>query len=218
MLQVKNWEVAFLERSIIASGNPMTVGDIDTRYNEKDEVSVKKYQDGKGRGTKLGSVEKGSGHDNFLCGIQVTFEVKFPQYWTPESQRYHWWNIVSSQSKMHRLTTMGKTEDFYGMFNKYVDKETIDRVKTYIDTYNMLQIVRSNGPDIQEKRYEAFMKALSNLPMGFEMVETVQLSYLQLKTIVSQRKNHRLKEDWQEFCRWAIEDLPQFSELTGLTL
>lgn len=137
----------------------------------------------------------------------------YPQYWTPESQRYHWWNILSSQSKMHRLTAMGKDERFEGMFNKYVDKRVIKISKDFIDNYNSLY---ENGktPD-KETQYSVFMKCISNLPMGFEMWEIVQCSYLQLKTIYFQRRNHKLQEDWGAFCDW-YETLPMFKELIGI--
>ena len=47
------------------------------------------------------------------------------------------------------------------------------------------------------------------------MWETVQCSYLQLKTIYFQRRNHKLKEDWVTFCDWC-ETLPMFKELVGI--
>ena len=58
-----------------------------------------------------------------------------------------------------------------------------------------------------EKKYFLFMKIISNLPMGYEMWETITTNYLQLKTIYKQRKNHKLKEDWGAFCA-MIENLP----------
>lgn len=70
MLTIKNTEVFGLERAIKASGNPITVGEINTisimtteqYYNgdeNKDSIRAK----------KLGSTESGEGHDNFLKGI-----------------------------------------------------------------------------------------------------------------------------------------------------
>lgn len=214
MLTIKNTEVFGLERAIKASGNPMTIGEIDTIST----MTTEQYFDGDEnrdsiRAKKLGSTKSGEGHDNFLKGIQVTFDIMYPQYWTPESQRYTWWNIISSQSKMHRLTAMGKDEKFEGMFNKYVDERVIKISKELIDEYNSLYINKKT-PD-KETQYTAFMKCVSNLPMGFEMWETVQCSYLQLKTIYFQRRNHKLQEDWGAFCDWC-ESLPMFKELIGI--
>jgi hypothetical protein len=214
MLEIKNIEVHGLERSLAASGNPMSLGEIYTiRKNRNDYVNfIKPYEEVDHlkneliRGKKLGQAKSGSGHDNFLKGIIVQFDVKYPQYWTPEAQRYHWLDIISSQSKMHRLTTAGNNAEFYEMFNKYVNPEIIDIVQRYCNLYN--------GAESAEEKYDWFMKALSNLPMGYEMWETLSTNYLQLKTIYHQRKNHRLREDWGAFIKMCKE-LPLFLELIG---
>lgn len=210
MLEIKDVEVHGLYRSINASGNPMTVGAIDTSRN-LNQLGVA-AGDALKRGKKLGSAHPGSGHDNFLKGIIVQFNIKYPQYWTPEAQRYHWLDIVSSQSKMHRLTTAGSKLEFHSMFNQYVDHGVIDIVQKYVELYN------NSVPELscmKDEKYYYFMKALSNLPMGYEMWESLSTNYLQLKTIYKQRKNHKLKEDWSVFCKMC-EELPFFKELTGL--
>jgi len=210
MLEIYNVEMHGLERSIKASGNPMTLGKIHTKVRDHHSIDVPTENDMK-RGRNLGSTNSGEGHDNYLKGIIVQFDVKYPQYWTPEAQRYNWLNIVSSQSKMHRLTTAGSKEEFISMFNKYVDDEVIKNVQEYILSYNNKQ--SKEGMNLQESQYFWFMKALSNLPMGYEMYETLTTNYLQLKTIYSQRKNHKLKEDWGAFINMCNE-LPYFLELT----
>jgi len=199
MLEIKNIQVFSLDRASLAAGNPMTTGEINT-------IKPLSIEDSK-RFNKLGKAASGSGHDNFLKGIIVQFDVKYPQYWTSEAQRYHWLEIISSQSKMHRLTLAASNEDFSFYFNKYVDKEAISRVQMYIVAYN--DALKANDFD---NTYLFFMKALSNLPMGYEMWETVTTNYLQLKTIYKQRKNHKLKEDWGAFCN-MIEKLPRFIDL-----
>lgn len=198
MLQIRNIEVYGLDKSIVASGNPMSTGEINSsrQFEMNDLERIK----------RLGMALSGSGHDNALKGIIVQFDVKYPQYWTPEAQRYHWLDIVSSQSKMHRLTTCGKSEDFFKMFNKYVDESVIANVQNYIKSYN--------EAETPEAKYGFFMKALSNLPMGYEMWETISTNYLQLKTVYKQRKNHKLKEDWGPFCDMC-RNLPLFLKMIG---
>lgn len=202
MLEIKHVHVYGLKRSMVASGNPMLVGEIDT-YIPEDALVVPPIHD---RAKKLGTAKPGSGHDNYLKGIIVQFDVKYPQYWTPEYQRYKFESIISSQSKMHRLTTAASNSEFYGMFNKYVNPEIIQIVQSYCNLYN--------GAESTEEKYEWFMKALSNLPMGYEMWMTCSSNYLSLKTIYNQRKNHKLKEDWGAFITMC-EELPMFLELTG---
>jgi hypothetical protein len=82
MLKIENVEVSGIKSSIIASGYPMT-SDNDSNYDEK-------------RAIKLGKVKSGSGHDCFLKGIIVSCDIIFPEYWSPQFQRYHFVDIISS--------------------------------------------------------------------------------------------------------------------------
>ena len=208
MLKIKNIEVVGLQRSLLASGNAMTVGEINTKLSRY-EPNIDGWDNIMKRGKNLGSAKPNSGHDHYLCGIDVYMDIKYPLYWSPEAQRYHWFEILTSQSTMHKLTTAGSNEDFYSMFNKYVDNETIHNIQNYINNYN------ATDPTDHETRYYYFMKARSNLPSGYEMWMTVKTNYLQLKTMYSQRKNHKLKEDWNAFITMC-DELPMFKELTGV--
>lgn len=64
-----------------------------------------------------------------------------------------------------------------------------------------------------EKKYEKYMEIISNCPMGLELWCHCTTNYEQLATIYKQRKNHKLKEDWGEFCNW-IENLPYSKLIT----
>jgi len=222
MLEIKNIEVVGLERSLKASGNAMTLDEINTK-----EYLVREHD--VSRGKSLGQAKQGSGHDHYLAGIDVYMDIKYPLYWSPEAQRYHWFEIITSQSTMHRLMTAGRDSTFFRMFNKYVDLDSIAKVHDYIQKYNFLcEFIISEEdtlyyhPDdehrytydvLEEEKYYYFMKARSNLPSGYEMWMTVKTNYLQLKTMYLQRKNHKLKEDWSAFITMC-EELPMFLELT----
>lgn len=204
MLKIKNVRVYGLEESIIASGYPMIAAEID----DMDELVVED-NDIK-RSIKLGTVPTGTGHDNFLKGITVHFDVTYPNYWTPQFQRYHFADIVSSTSKMHRLTKMNVKE----CCNEYVDDVVIDNLNEWIDLYNdmvenKMDTFNLNGNSMS--KYQVYMKIISNCPMGLEQTMRVTTSYLQLKTIYLQRRHHKLKEDWGNFCDW-VETLPKFKE------
>lgn len=192
MLRVENVEVNGLESAIRASGYPMEMDISPT-------IGFKSMD----RAERLGRAEPGSGHDCFLKGITVTFDVIFPEYWSPQFQRYHFADIVSSQSKMHRITKFDILENC----NKYVDKSIIENVEMYKNHFN-----EEADPD---KKYYYFMKIISNLPMGFEKRMRVVTNYLQLKSIYLQRCNHKLREDWGAFCDWILT-LPKFKNLTGV--
>lgn len=147
-------------------------------------------------------------HHNFMTGIRVSFDIVYPNYISPEMQRYHWFDIVTSSSKMHRITKM----DFDKCCNEYVTQETKDNMKKYIKEYNDLanMIVPSSVEytDRHSKEmYKAFMKVISNCPQGVELFMRVSTNYMQLQTMYNQRKNHKLREDWGNFCKF-VEGLP----------
>ena len=189
MLEISNWKVYDLEESINACRYSMM-------ENIPEHIDFNKSLE---RAIKLAKCPTGSGECNFLSGIRVAYDIKYPQYISPEIQRYHFNQIVTSQSKMHKLQSF-KPESY----NKYVDKEAIDNVETYLNNYNNAKTF--------EDRYYYWMKALSNCPLGLELTMRCTTNYLQLRTIYHQRKHHKLKEDWGAYCEW-IKSLPYSKEL-----
>ena len=157
----------------------------------------------------LGKSAIGSGHDNFLNGIIVQFDLTFSNKAWPEMQRYHFMDFVSSQSTMHRITQFKlKTQ-----CNKYVDSRIIDIVQEKIDEYNRLKELdkESRSDSRTGLLKQLYLEILYNIPSGFELTAGMTTNYRQLKTIYHQRKTHRLPE-WREFCAW-IETLPKFKEI-----
>lgn len=216
-MEIKNVKVAFLEESIIRSGYPMQFGEPKDLYYGDGYIDPDAKSDSdKKRADKLSNTPVGSGHNNFLKGIIVQFDLKYPQYFTPQLQRYHWIDIISSQSKMHRLTSV---ENIGESCNKYVLPDVYDIVNELIFNYNSLKEedypvhMLSYGKNISSKQ-EMFQYIISNLPMGYEMWMGVSTNYLQLKTIYNQRKNHKLKDDWGYFCDW-IKTLPMSELIIG---
>ena len=90
-MRIKNVKIYGLEESILRSRYPMQIGE----PNSLIEVSpVEKDYD---RAYKLANSPIGSGHNNFLKGIIVQFDLQYPEYFSPQLQRYHWIDIVSSK-------------------------------------------------------------------------------------------------------------------------
>lgn len=207
--EISNVEVYDLEKSVIASRNAMRL--------ELPDYTNEEFEDSLERAKKL--VKESKEHktvhcfDNFLTGIRVSFDIVYPQYWTPEAQRYHFLDIVTSSSKMHRLSFM-RAED---CCNKWVSNDAINNLQRFIDEYNNLV----NGREHFMKRLgqewyaqlieENFMKMVANCPMGLMLFERLSTNYKQLQTIYFQRRNHKLPE-WRKFCRW-IETLPYAKQL-----
>ena len=217
MLEITNIKVYDLKESVIASGNAMRL--------EPVEYTDEEFNKGIERMKKLVKASKTTDvhcHDNALTGIRVSFDIKYPQYWSMEFQRYHFADIITSSSKMHRLLKMNLDESC----NKYVKEETINSLEEDIDKYNtilegyeetyplvfQLRNEKIKTTNKNEALYYQWMIILSNCPLGLELFMRVSTNYKQLQTIYHQRKNHKLKEDWGAFCK-MIEELPYAKEL-----
>ena len=182
---VNNVEVYGLNRSIKASKYPMAV---DTEQCTADITD---------RTKTLACCPKGTGHDQFLTGIIVQFDLTLSiKAWT-EAERYHFLDFVSSQSTMHRIAEL----DIDEQCNEYVTEATKQEVQRLKDIYNA------------DKTPENYLNLLYNVPTGFRLTARMTTNYRQLKTIYAQRKNHRLPE-WRKFCGW-IELLPHSEFITG---
>ena len=138
----------------------------------------------------LATCEKGTGHDNWLNGVVVQFDLTYTvKAWT-EAERYHFLDFVSSQSSMHRIAQF----DLDTQYDEHTDRRIIEIVKELRDRYN-------ETGDVED-----YLRLLMSNPCGFQLTAGMTTNYRQLKTIYAQRRNHRLPE-WREFCAW-IETLP----------
>lgn len=163
---------------------------------------------------KLAQAERGSGHDNWLKGVIVQFDLTFTNKAWPEAERYHWFDFVSSQSTMHRITKF----DLDNAYIHYVDERIIAIMKEKVAEYNelcsrSLPATCAELDALEEAKKEKYLEVLYNNPAGFKLTAGMTTNYLQLKTIYAQRKTHRLPE-WRCFCKW-IETLPMSELITG---
>ena len=182
---INNCKVYGLEDSVKASKYPMSV---DTNKCTGEITERTKI---------LAGCVTGTGHDQFLTGIVVQFDLTMTiKAWT-EAERYHFLDFVSSQSTMHRIAKF----DIDDQCNEWVEFEIKEILKELVADYN-----RNQTP-------ENYLRVLYNIPVGFRLTARMTTNYRQLKTIYQQRKNHRLPE-WRSFCAW-IETLPEAYLITG---
>ena len=196
---ISNAKVYGLEESIKRAKYPMST-DI-TKLNSELTSGIR----------ALGNSERGSGHDNFLNGVVVQFDLTFTvKAWT-EMQRYHFVDFVSSQSTMHRITKFDLDEAYC----KYVDPRIVAIMKEKIAEYNALgdydMLDAKLKTEMDDAKKNKYLEILYSNPCGFKLTAGLTTNYRQLKTIYHQRKSHRLPE-WREFCAW-VETLPMFKEL-----
>ena len=200
---VSNVNIYGLEESVRGSKFPMAtdLSKIST------EVTERTYQ--------LASTPTGSGHDNFLNGVIVQFDLTFTNKVWVEAERYHFLDFVSSQSTMHRITKF----DLDKAYIEYTDPRIIEIMKEKTKEYNDLQdeikTLRNEGKDVSTLRdlsNQKYLEILYSNPAGFRLTARMTTNYRQLKTIYQQRRTHRLPE-WRAFCAW-LETLPYAEFIT----
>lgn len=191
-MRITKLELTGFNNSLLASGYPMVSDYEEYRLSEFPVEGDKHYK----RAKALAQTAIGEGHDNFLSGIVVTFDLTASIKFWVEFERYHFAQIVSSQSTMHRLANMKLAQSM----NRNVDPIIINRLKDLQDKYNTT------------KTKEDEMALLYSCPVGLELTARVVTNYRQLKTMYEQRHNHKLLE-WRKFCNWMVDDLYYFKEL-----
>ncbi len=198
---INNVEIFGFESSIRGSKYPMAV-DLE-KLN--DDISQRTYT--------LANATIGSGHDNFLNGIIVQFDLTFSNKAWVEAERYHFLDFISSQSTMHRITKFNLDNAYIS----YVDVRMIEIMQEKIKAYNQLESEQKKEMNVslqdREKLKQKYLEILYSNPCGFRITARMTTNYRQLKTIYKQRKDHRLPE-WRIFCAW-LKTLPYAQFITG---
>ena len=221
-MEIKNTRVYGLEETALASGLPMRIEEYDenTFAQEAAALFTGDKNEGFKRLKKLAKPPTIEGHACALKGIIVQTDITAPQYFWLQFERYHFQDTISSQSTMHRITSMGLEQQM----NEYVMPEAIDLLQTLVDLYNNFDDVDDINRILADKycytkklkdKKEFFQVVVSNIPEGIQLTRRVNLNYLQLINMYRQRKNHKLME-WKEvFCPW-VRTLPEFDYIFGL--
>ena len=148
-------------------------------------------------------IKAGNEHCKFLRQIQVWADFEMPLYWWSEFDTYKF-NTKNSCSTMHKLFNSKKEielDDFV------YSKEDINTLNFIIRELNSLR-----KRYLETKDFNYVIRGKRLLPTSFKQKRTVNTNYAELMNIYNQRKNHRLKEEWQDvFCKWC-EELPYFKE------
>lgn len=208
-MKIENVKVYDLDESLAAARYPMItdLSAMDLATPDQIEKSMK-------RGEQLAHA-KGGGHDQFLTGIRVAFDLTFSNKAWVEAERYRFLEFVSSQSTMHRITKFNLSEQY----NEYVDKRVIEIMQEKLAYYKAIEIEYKETPEedkdnrerLQKIMKQKYLELLYTNPAGFELTARMTTNYRCLKNIYQQRKNHRLPE-WCKFCEW-VETLPYAKEL-----
>ena len=207
-MNISNTRVYGIAESIYASGYPMmdsppteeefaiAVSEINTAIEAKKQ-GFTIYNKHIERMKNLGSSKLGSGHGQALIGCIVQFDLCIPVKVWVEAQRYHFLDFVSSMSTMHKIKDFKLTSD--GM-DASVDQRIIDILNEKQEQYNA------------NPTSDNLLELLMNVPVGMNLTARMTTNYAQIKTMISQRKTHRLPH-WHIFCNWG-NALPMYKEMT----
>ena len=208
MASIENVQIFGLDETIFRSGYPMlseaptaevfrdTVAEIRTAREGGDlsNLHIK-------RAIGLANA-KGGGHDQFLAGITVAFDMTLSNKAWVEAERYRFLTFISSMSTMHRVAFF----KIGASCNPQTSRESIATAEALQEVYNNLDATAE-----PQRKKEAYLELLYALPAGFELMAGMITNYRCLRNIYEQRRNHRLP-DWQVVCDW-IESLPLAGEL-----
>ena len=199
---ISNVNVYDLEETLVASGYAM-VDDYDAQAVRSEILSLRvgqvigTFEEDRHykRALKLTKAPLNSGHVSWAKGVVVNMDITFTNKAWIELQRYHFIDIITGQSCMHRISKF----DLDKAFNEYVDPHIIIHLKAIQKEY------------LDNPTPENYLKLLYSTPSGILLTGRVTTNYLQLMNIYQQRHNHRLPE-WRQFTQELLE-LPMFKEL-----
>lgn len=155
-------------------------------------------------------INAGTEHCKFMRQIQVWVDISAPRYWWSEFDTYKIGTSANSTSTMHKLFDK-KSVVTIDMFEVHTIRES-SFISFAIEELNKLRSEYFESTTQEEKNL-ILTTAKRILPESYINTRTVNINYAVIRHIVLQRRNHRLKYEWQDcFCKWATT-LPYAKEL-----
>jgi len=153
-------------------------------------------------------IKGGSEESKFLRSIIVSTDIVAPRYWWSEFDTYKVGTVSNSCSTMHKLSAYPITIDMFEI-DKNANGE-IEELSYWTILVDHLEMLRQKY--LRDKNYKWFRLMKQELPESFLQRRTITLNYAVLRTMIHQRKNHRLKEWSIAFIEWC-HTLPYAEEL-----
>lgn len=176
------------------------------RYDQESRCVLTRYEIGDADYTLMKQLAgAGPSHAKYRRYINVTVDITAPLYWWKEFDTYKVGTVANSESTMH---TVMKDEFYIEDFsNEYLDEEALMQLSTFVRKLNYWrkEYLMTEHPAIKKR---IWYRIIQLLPSSFNQKRTVQLNYEVLAHIWKDRKNHKLDE-WREgFCKDFIQTLP----------
>jgi len=214
-MKIENTEVYGFKRSFSGMRNPKNSWSLSDSYNglllNSHNVNIEGFILGE-KDLKLAQtlIQAGSEHCKFMRQIQVWCDITAPRYFWSEFDTYKIGISTNSTSTMHKLFDKN-TEITLDIFecNLELEKQSISNI---IEKLNRLRDSYFESKNQQDKDF-VLSSAKRILPESYLNMRSINMNYAVIRNIVSQRKHHRLKYEWQDiFCGWATK-LPYAKEL-----
>jgi len=205
-MKITNTGVYGFEGALRGMRNPMNSHHLSDSYIDNNEYIIGE------KDLKLAQtlIKSGTEHCKFLRQIQVWCDIDEPRYWWSEFDTYKVGTSANSSSTMHKLFNkkFPITKDMF-----VICPEDEDIAEIVIGRINEIREEWLTIECNQQYKDYLLLRAKRLLMEGYLQLRTVNLSYAVIRNIILQRKNHRLKEEWQDiFCKWATT-IPYSKEL-----
>lgn len=205
-VEVFGWEAAIRGMRNSWSSHEKSDSRMITHYNNVEEFVAQHYEIGDADYTLMKQLAgAGSSHAKYRRYINVTVDITAPLYWWKEFDTYKVGTVANSESTMH---TVMKDEFYIEDFsNEYLDEEALMQLSTFVRKLNYWrkEYLMTEHPAIKKR---IWYRIIQLIPSSFNQKRTVQLNYEVLAHIWKDRKNHKLDE-WREgFCKDFIQTLP----------
>ncbi len=131
-------------------------------------------------------------HRKFLRQIYISFKITAPTYWWGEFDTYKVGTVAQSTSIMHTFEKelmLMKASDFINNFE-------YPHMISDSDIFNWRQMVTDN----------LFTLLRASIPSGYLYTRVVSMNYEVLRTMLKQRKTHRLPH-WESFLTQAMSQI-----------
>lgn len=176
------------------------------RYDPDSHCVLGRYEIGDADYTLMKQLAgAGPSHAKYRRYINVTVDITAPLYWWKEADTYKVGTVANSESTMH--TVMKEAFNVEDFSNEYLDGEALAQLTTFVYKLNCWrkEYLMTEHPAIKKR---IWYRIIQLLPSSFNQRRTVQLNYEVLAHIWKDRKNHKLDE-WREgFCKEFIQTLP----------
>ena len=210
-VEIFGWEAAIRGMRNSWDSHEKSDSRMITHYNNVEEFVGQHYEIGDADYNLMKRLAlAGPSHAKYRRYINVTVDITAPLYWWKEADTYKVGTVANSESTMHTLVNRPLTLEEFAV--DYV-KEDDDSITHFLDIVYHINDLRDEYIVLKEsgdKKYarRTWYQIIQFLPSSFLQKRTVQLNYEVLAHIWKDRKNHKLDE-WREgFCKEFIKKLP----------